>query len=112
MDLGKMMGKMKDVQAKMEEVQAELAQKTHTAEAGAGMVKVTVNGNRQLMKIEVDPEQDQNPNDREMVYDLVVAATNKALKEMDEIIQEEMQKRTSEFMPNIPGMDFNQFGNK
>jgi DNA-binding YbaB/EbfC family protein len=104
-DLGGMMGKVKEMQTRMKEAHEKLGLLSVNAESGAGMVKVTVNGNRQLVKVEVD-ESLMNTADREVVQDLVVAATNKALSEIDLKIKEELQKATQGFMPNIPGFNF------
>ncbi|SFB78064.1 hypothetical protein SAMN05421780_101448 [Flexibacter flexilis DSM 6793] len=103
-DMMKMMGKLKEAQEKMRVVQEELAKLTHTAEAGAGMVKATVNGKRQVLKIEID-EDLCKPEDRQTIQDLTVAAINKALADMDEKIKQEMMKSTEGLLPNIPGFD-------
>lgn len=108
-DMMGMMGKMKEVQAKLKEAQENLQHITVTAEAGAGLVKATVNGQRKLLKIEID-ESIMNVNDREMVNDLVVAAVNNAMLTATERAQEEMKKQTSGLLPNIPGLDFGSFG--
>lgn len=108
-DMFGMMGKLKDVQAKMKEAQDNLQHITVTAESGAGLVKATVNGQRKLLKIEID-ESILNANDREMVNDLVVAAVNNAMLTAGERAQEEMKKQTEGLLPNIPGLDLGNFG--
>lgn len=108
-DMMGMMGKMREVQAKLKEAQENLQHITVTAEAGAGLVKATVNGQRKLLKIEID-ESIMNVNDREMVNDLVVAAVNNAMLTATERAQEEMKKKTEGLLPNIPGLDFGNFG--
>lgn len=105
----KMMGKMKEVQEKMQEAQENLVNISASAEAGAGMVKATVNGKKQLIKLEIDDSL-LNPNDQQMVKDLVIAATNKALEEVEELAKEEIKKQTSGLIPNIPGFDLSTFG--
>lgn len=105
-DLNNLMGKVKEMQDKMKEVQDNLAQIKVAAEAGAGMVKATVNGKRQVISIEVDAEL-VKPDDQEMMQDLIVAAINKALEDADVVAKEEMQKATQGMMPNIPGFDLN-----
>ena len=108
-DMMGMMGKMKEVQAKMKEAQDNLQHITVTAESGAGLVKATVNGQRKLLKIEID-DSILNTNDREMVNDLVVAAVNNAMLTAGERAQEEMKKSTEGLLPNIPGLDLGNFG--
>lgn len=108
MDFMNMMGKVKEVQSKMKEVSDNLVNVTHTSEAGAGMVKATVNGKRQVVNIEYDDDLIK-PDDKEMLRDLTIAAINKALEEMDGIIKEEMKKATDGMLPNIPGLDLENF---
>jgi DNA-binding YbaB/EbfC family protein len=103
-DMMGMLGKIKDLQAKMKEAQENLVHIQASAEAGAGMVKATVNGKKQVVKIEIDPEMIK-PDDKEMLQDLVVAAVNKALAEVDVKAREELKKTTQGILPNIPGMD-------
>ena len=108
-DMMGMMGKMKEVQAKMKQAQDNLQHITVTAESGAGLVKATVNGQRKLLKIEID-DSILNTNDRDMVNDLVVAAVNNAMLTAGERAQEEMKKSTEGLLPNIPGLDLGNFG--
>jgi hypothetical protein len=103
-DIMSMMGKVKEAQAKIKETQAKLVHLTATGESGAGLVKVTVNGDRKLVNIEFD-ESLLNPNDKEMLSDLIVAATNIAMDSIDTRIKAEMKSATEGLMPNIPGMD-------
>ncbi len=100
-----MMKQVQQMQEKMARVQEELETKTVTGEAGGGMVKVTANGKQQLLKVEIDKEV-VNPEDVEILEDLVVAACNKALEEASRMAQEEMAKVTSGMLPpglNLPG---------
>ncbi|MEJ8802690.1 YbaB/EbfC family nucleoid-associated protein [Pontibacter sp. H249] len=108
-DMFGMMGKMKEVQAKLKEAQEKLKDITVTAESGAGLVKATVNGQRKLIKIEIDPSI-LNENDQDMVNDLVVAAVNNAMLTAGERAQEELKKSTEGLLPNIPGLDLGNFG--
>ncbi len=103
-DMMGMLGKMKDLQAKMKEAQESLSTITESGEAGGGMVKVTINGKKQLLKVEIDEEL-MKPTDREIVQDLVVAATNKAMDNIEGKIRQHLQAATSGLLPNIPGMD-------
>jgi len=104
-DIMSIMSKVKEAQAKIKEKQEQLVYLTAEGEAGAGLVKVKVNGHRRLIDIVIDDSL-VNPNDKEMLKDLVVAATNKAFEEIDQLIKQEMKKATEGMMPNIPGMDF------
>jgi nucleoid-associated protein EbfC len=99
-----MMKKVQEMQDKMAQIQQELEQKTVTAESGGGVVKVTANGKQAILKIQIDKEV-VNPDDVEMLEDLVLAATNKALEEASRLAQEEMSKATSGMLPNIPGLN-------
>jgi len=109
-DFMNIMNKVKEAQAKIKEKQAELVHLTTDGEAGAGMVKVIVNGHRKVVDIVIDDSL-FTPEDKDMLKDLIVAATNKALESIDVKIKEEMKKATEGLMPNIPGMDLgNMFG--
>ncbi len=103
-DMMKMMGKMKEVQAKVKEAQANLVNIKTSAESGGGMVKATVNGKKELISLEVDNDLIK-PDDKEMLQDLIVAAVNKATQEAEILAKEEMKKSTEGMLPNIPGMD-------
>lgn len=100
-----MMKQIQEMQDRIAKVQAELEQKTVTAEAGGGMVKVTVNGKQQIMKIEIEADV-VKPEEKEILEDLVVASVNKALEQSNALAQQEMQKATQGMMPNIPGLNF------
>ncbi|MBT1702363.1 YbaB/EbfC family nucleoid-associated protein [Chryseosolibacter indicus] len=103
-DMMKMMGKMKEVQARIKEAQDNLGKLRATGESGGGMVKVTVNGKRQLIGIDIDPTL-LKAEDKIVLQDLIVAAVNKAAEEADTMAKEEMKKSTEGLIPNIPGLD-------
>jgi DNA-binding YbaB/EbfC family protein len=108
-DMMGMMGKVKELQDKMQTAQAQLQHITATGEAGGGLVKATVNGHRTLVKLDIDPSL-LTPEDREMLPDLVIAAVNKASEAAAEQARQELQRQTSDLMPNIPGLDLSNFG--
>src|SRR5688572_7708600 len=99
-DMMKMMGKMKEVQARMKQAQDNLANLRASGESGGGMVKATVNGKRQLIALDIDPTL-LKADDRMVLQDLVVAAVNKAADEAEILAKEEMKKSTEGLLPNI-----------
>ena len=105
------MGKMKELQSKMQETQDKLSDIIAEGEAGGGMVKVTANGKKTLMKVEIEPEL-LNKEEIDILQDLIVAAANKALENAEAKAKEEMQSLTEGVLPNIPGMDINSMFNK
>ena len=104
LDMIKMMGKVKEMQARLKDAQDNLDKITATGEAGAGMVKATANGKKKLIGLEIDPSI-LNATDSILVQDLVVAAVNKALEEAEIKAKEELRKSTEGILPNIPGLD-------
>lgn len=104
MDLGNLMGKVQEMQTKMKEAQEKLPHITVEGEAGAGLIKVIVNGKKQVIKVDID-ESILSQDKKNIVQDLIVAATNQALDKIEPLIQEEMKKHTGNMIPNIPGFD-------
>lgn len=105
-DMMKMMGKLKEVQEKVKEAQQGLKNITATAEAGADMVKATVNGHKEVISLDID-ESLINKEDSDMMKDLIIAAVNKAISEVEVKAKEHMKSATEGLMPNIPGFDLN-----
>ena len=102
-DMNSLMDMAKRLQGDMSKAQEELAKKTCEASSGGGMVSATVNGANQIVSLSIDKTV-ANPDDLEMLQDLVVAAVNQALDKMKEVTQQEMGKYTAGMnMPGIPG---------
>lgn len=110
-NMANMFGKFSELQEKVEEAKQELSKLEVEAEAGGGMVKVKANGKRQILSIKLD-EDVIDPDDAEMMEDLVVAGVNKALDKAEEAAQERMQETYKDIMPGggIPGMDLSKLG--
>lgn len=100
-----MMGKVKEMQTRLKEAQENLVNVRASGESGAGLVKATVNGRKQLVALDIDPSILKS-EDQVLVQDLVVAAVNKAQEEADVLAKEEIKKSTEGLLPNMPGMDF------
>jgi len=103
-DMMKMMGKMKEVQARLKEAQDNLVLLKVSGESGGGMVKATVNGKRQLIALDIDAAI-LKAEDKTIVQDLVIAAINKASDDAEIQAKEQLKKSTEGLIPNIPGMD-------
>lgn len=99
-DMNGMMKQAQKLQKKMMQTQEELAGKTVEATAGGGMVKVVATGGQTIESVEIDKEV-VDPEDVEMLQDLVLAATNDALKKAQEMMSAEMGKLTGGM--NLPG---------
>ena len=99
--MGNMMKQAQKLQAKMLRLQDELAEKTIESTAGGGMVKVVANGKQQIVAIQIEKEV-VDPDDVEMLQDLIMAAVNDALTKSQEMVAAEMGKLTGGM--NIPGL--------
>lgn len=97
---GNLMRQAQQLQAKMLKVQEEMATRTAEATAGGGMITAVANGRQELVSIKV--KKVVNPEDIEMLQDLIVAAVNAALKKAQEMVSEEMKKLTGGM--NLPGL--------
>jgi DNA-binding YbaB/EbfC family protein len=86
MDFGKMMEQVQQMQAQMQQAQEELKDETVQATAGGGMVTVTATGGGEIKEITIDPKA-IDPNDPEMLADMVVAAVNEALRSSQSLIE-------------------------
>jgi DNA-binding YbaB/EbfC family protein len=100
--LGDMMKQMQKMQAKMEEMQRQLEETEVEGSSGGGMVKVVVNGKSEVVSLSIDPEV-VDPDDVEMLQDLVMAAINQAREKVQELQSEQMSSLTGGL--NIPGLN-------
>ena len=97
-----LLSKAREMQEKMKQMQEDLARKQVTADAGAGMVQATVNGRLELVKLRIDKSK-IDPNDTEMLEDVIVAAVAAAQSKAADTAKEEMQKMANDLgLP--PGM--------
>ena len=96
-----MMKQMQKMQRKMAEAQEELGEKRIEGTAGGGMVTVTVSGHKEVLEVKIKPEV-VDPDDIEMLEDLVLAATNDALKKADDLTAQTMGQFTKGM--HLPGM--------
>ena len=99
--IGDIMRQAQKMQEQLAKVQEETGQKTVEASSGGGMVTVMTNGRQEVLSIRIDREV-VNPEDVDMLQDLVTAAVNEALKKAREMMAEEMKSLTGGL--NIPGM--------
>jgi len=90
--LGNLMKQAQEMQKNMQEAQDEIAKLQIDGEAGGGMVKVSMTGKHELVKVEID---DSLMDDKEMLEDLVAAAVNSAARKVEEVTQERMGGLTS-----------------
>ncbi|MFC4387729.1 YbaB/EbfC family nucleoid-associated protein [Gracilibacillus marinus] len=99
-NMNKMMKQMQKMQRDMMKAQEELQEMTFEATAGGGMVKITANGKKEITDIEIK-EEVVDPDDIEMLQDLILAATNEVLKEVEDKTNDTMGKFTKGL--NLPG---------
>ncbi|MFZ5943174.1 MAG: YbaB/EbfC family nucleoid-associated protein [Bacillota bacterium] len=103
-NMNKMMKQVQQMQTKMAKLQEELEQRTVEATAGGGVVRVVANGKNEIVEIEIKPEV-LDPEDADMVQDLVLAACNEALRKAQDMVAGEMGKITGGLkLPGMPGM--------
>ena len=99
--LGDMMRQAQKMQAEMQRVQEEAKKKTVEASAGGGMVTVVASGAGEIVSIVIEKDV-VNPDDVDMLQDLILAAANEALRRAQQMVTEEMSKITAGL--NIPGL--------
>ena len=101
MNQAAMMKQAQKMQQDMLRMQEEMENKNYSASSGGGMVKATVNGKHQVVAIEIMPEA-VDPDDAEMLQDMIIAAVNEAMRSADEDAQNSMARLTGGF--NLGGM--------
>ncbi len=103
-NMGDLLKQAQAMQERLGKIQEKAATKTVEASAGGGMVTVTANGAMQVIKVVIDPEVIK-AEDREMLQDLLVAATNEALRKAKELMAEEVKSLTGGMgIPGLPGL--------
>lgn len=91
--MGKMMKQLQKVQGQVMKLQEELGEREVEATSGGGAVRAVANGKKQLVSIKISPEV-LDPDDIEMLEDMIVAAVNEVMDRVDEMTNEEMKKMT------------------
>ena len=89
------------MQEDMAAKQAELEEREYDVSAGGGVINVKINGKKEIMSVNIDPDV-IDPDDKETLEDLIVAAVNEAIKKVESVSADEMQKITGNM--SIPGM--------
>lgn len=100
-NMNNMMKQVQKMQKQMEQTQAELEEKVLETSAGGGAITIKITGKKEIVGIEIDPEV-VDPDDIDMLQDLIVAAVNEAIRSADDMIASEMGKITGNM--NIPGL--------
>ncbi|MBQ6018831.1 MAG: YbaB/EbfC family nucleoid-associated protein [Clostridia bacterium] len=101
-DRGSMMKKMQEMQENMQRVQEEVENSEFSASAGGGAVEVSVNGKNEVLSVKISPDV-VDPEDTEMLEDLIMASVNEALRKAAETMEREMGKVTGG-MPDLSGL--------
>ena len=104
MDLGSMMGKVKEIQEKVNNVKSNLHLVESETEVGAGLIKVKVNGNKEVIDLEID-EVLLKPENKIYIQDLIKSGITKAISDVEVKVADKIKSETAGFIPNIPGFD-------
>jgi DNA-binding YbaB/EbfC family protein len=102
-DLNQLLKQAQQMQAEMAKAQEQLKNETVEASAGGGMVKVTMTGDMQLREIKISPEA-IDPEDQDLLQDMVTAAVNEALRSAQELAANRMGGIAGGGLPGLPGM--------
>ncbi|MDX1419304.1 MAG: YbaB/EbfC family nucleoid-associated protein [Rubricoccaceae bacterium] len=106
-NMADLFGKMAEMQQRMADTQEALAQERVTAEVGGGMVRVTADGSGRVVEVKLEPAV-VNPDEMEMLEDLLIAGVNKALEEAEAVKTRKLQEAASTMLP--PGLDLGGLG--
>ncbi len=104
-NMNNLMKQAQRMQRQMEEAQKELEEKEITAAAGGGAVEITVSGKREITRVKL-AEEVVDPDDVEMLEDLIMAAANEALRQLEELSASSMSKITGGIGGGLGGMPF------
>ncbi len=102
-NMNNLMKQAQKMQRQMEESQKELEEKEFTSAAGGGAVEVTVSGKREITKVHIDPDA-VDPDDVEMLEDMIMAAANEALRQVEEATTQNMSKLTGGLGGGLGGL--------
>ncbi len=100
-NMNNIMKQAKKIQERITKIQEEMEKKTVEATSGGGMVSVVINGKNELLSLKIEKDV-VNPEDIDMLQDLIMAAVNEGMRKAQEMVSSEMAKVTGGF--NIPGM--------
>lgn len=100
MNMNNLMKQAQKMQKQMEQMQAELEEKIFETTSGGGAVKVSISGKKEIKNIEISPDV-VDPDDVEMLQDLILTAVNEAIRQADEAVSSEMGKITGGGMPGL-----------
>ncbi|MFZ1083203.1 MAG: YbaB/EbfC family nucleoid-associated protein [Candidatus Kryptoniota bacterium] len=104
-DFGNMQKMLSELQKNIDKAMSELENMSVIGDAGGGMVKVTANGKREILKIEIEPDLIKS-QDKEMVEDLVAAAVNSALEKAEKLAADHLGANASGLLSMLPGFKF------
>lgn len=100
-NMSEMLKKAQKMQEEMQATQAALEEKEYEVSAGGGAVTVKINGKREILALDIDPDV-VDPDDVETLSDILIAAVNEAIKKVDSVSEEEMAKISGQM--GLPGM--------
>lgn len=104
-NLNDLLKQVQKMQSDIEKFNTDFNEKSFEFDSGAGAVKVTINGKKEILSLDIQKEL-INPDEKEILEDLIIAAINKSIREVEKAYQEELQQRTKGMIPpgiNLPG---------